>query len=86
LKAVLKEYEVDRAKTEVPKKSFITLQLIIDENGKVDSKTIKIWEPMRSLEVIDLVKQDSSLMTNWFPATYKGRPVKSEVNLPIRIK
>ncbi len=86
LKAILNEYEVDRAKTEVTKKSFITLQLIIDENGKVDSKTIKIWEPMRSLEIIDLVKQDSSIMTNWFPATYKGRPVKSEVNLPIRIK
>jgi hypothetical protein len=86
LRVILKEFEIDRAKTEVPKKSFITLQLIIDANGKVDLNTIKIWEPMKSLESIELVKQNSDLMTNWFPATYKGRPVKSEVNLSIRIK
>jgi len=86
LKAVLKEYEIDRAKTKVPKKSFITLQLIIDENGQVDLNTIKIWEPMKSLELIELVKKDSALMNNWYPAAYKGKPVKSEFNLPIRIK
>ena len=86
LETILKEYEIDRAKTEVPKKSFITLQLMIDKNGNVDLNRIKIREPMKSLEIIDLVKQDSTLMTNWLPATYEGRPVKSKVNLPIRIK
>lgn len=86
LKAILRVYEINSAKTKVPKKSFVTLQLIIDENGKVDLNTIKILEPMKSLEIIELVRQNTDLMTNWFPASYKGRPVKSAVNLPIRVK
>lgn len=86
LKAILEEYKIDRAKTELRKKSFITLHLIIDENGNVDQNAISIREPMKSLDIIEIVKQNADVMTSWFPAIYKGRPVKSEVNLPITIK
>ena len=45
-----------------------------------------IWEPMKSLEILNRLKKNKEFMTQWYPATYKGRPVKSELNLPLKLK
>ncbi|MFT6970009.1 MAG: hypothetical protein ACJAXX_000573 [Roseivirga sp.] len=86
LKALLKEFEIDRTESTEQLKSFVTLEIFIDENGHVDKESMAIWEPMRSLEILKRLKMNKALMTEWYPATYKGRPVKSELNLPLKFK
>ncbi len=86
LKALLKEFEIDRSESTEQLKSVVTLQILIDENGRVEKESMAIWEPMRSLEILSRLKKNKALMTEWYPATYKGRPVKSELNLPLKFK
>lgn len=86
LKALLKEFEIDRTESTEKVKGFITIQMLLDENGRVDKDNMTIREPMKSLKILHRLKTNKALMTEWYPATYKGRPVKSELNLPLKIK
>jgi hypothetical protein len=86
LKALLKEFEIDRSESTEQLKSSVTLQILIDEKGCVVNDRMAIWEPMQSLEILNRLKKNKVLMTEWYPATYKGRPVKSELNLPLKFK
>ncbi len=86
LKSMLKQFEVLRSETNVNKRAFVTLLMQVDEKGVVNPESMTILETMKSTILIDRLKQNINLMTNWYPATYKGRPVKSEINLPIPIK
>jgi len=86
LKALLKEFEIDRTESTEKVKGFITIQMLLDENGRVDKESMTIREPMKSLKILHRLKTNKALMTEWYPATYKGRPVKSELNLPLKFK
>lgn len=86
LKSMLKQFEVLRSETNVSKRVFVTLLMQVDERGIVNPETMTILETMKSTHLIDRLKQNINFMTNWYPATYKGRPVKSEMNIPIPIK
>jgi hypothetical protein len=86
LNQILSRYEIDRSKTEVENRKFITLIMMVDENGKVDPDSMEIGEKMKSNELLEALKRDSKITSNWQPAIHKGRNVKSEVYLPIKIK
>lgn len=86
LKSILKQLAVLRSETNVNKRVYVTLVMHVDEKGVVNPESMTILEPIKSTNLIDSLKQNINLITNWYPATYKGRPVKSEVNLPIPIK
>jgi len=86
LKALLKEFEIDRTESTEKVKGFITIQMLLDENGRVDKESMTIREPMKSLKILHRLKTNKALMTEWYPATYKGKPVKSELNLPLKFK
>lgn len=86
LKSMLKQFEVLRSETNVNKGSTLTLYMHVDEKGVVIPESMTMSESMKSTNLIDRLKQNINFMTNWYPATYKGRPLKSDVYLPIRIK
>jgi len=86
LKSLLKQFAVNRSETSVDKRAFVTLQMLVNEKGSVILESISISETMKSTNLLDNLKQNKDLITNWYPAIYRGRPVKSEVNLPIPIK
>lgn len=60
--------------------------MTVDEKGRVDPESMTIREPLKSINLLEELRKNQDLTTNWYPANYKGRPVKSEVNLPITIE
>ena len=62
------------------------LTMTVDEKGRVDPESMTIREPLKSISLLEELRKNQDLTTNWCLANYKGRPVKSEVNSPIRIK
>lgn len=83
---LLKQFEIERSETKEEKKKFVSLDMIIDENGKVIPESMVITEEMKSDELIHALKNCKPLLSNWEPAIFKDKPVKSIVNLPIKIK
>jgi hypothetical protein len=86
IEQILTRYEIDRSKTEVENQDFITLIMIVDENGEVNSERMLIREKMKSNELLEDLKRDSKITSNWQSAIHNGRNVKSKVYLTIRIK
>ena len=86
LNRILNRLQLERNQTNESTKSFVTLSFTVNDSGSVDTKSLKIREGIISNEVINKIKREKELWANWKPAVYKGRKVKSEVNLPIRIK
>ena len=83
---ILKQFEIERSETKEEKKVFVTLCMVVDENGKVNPESMTIIEDMNSDALIRSLKKCEPLLNNWRPAIYKDKPVKSWVNLPIMIK
>ena len=86
LKVLLQQFEIDRSETKEKRKAFITLKMVIDEYGQVDPATMTILEPMKSTDLIESLRMNQDLKTNWKPATHNGKPVKSKENVAIRIR
>ena len=79
--------EEKRSETNVESKRDKMVCMAIDENGKVVPESMTTFEDMKSDEQLILyVKKCEPLLNNWQPGIYKGKPVKSRVNLPIKIK
>jgi hypothetical protein len=83
---ILKQFEIERSKTIQEKKKFVSLEMVIDENGKVIPESMTIIEEMKSDELICTLKNCELLLFDWKPAIFKGKPVKSKVILQINIK
>ena len=83
--SILKQFEIERSKTKLEKLKHVLLEMIIDEEGKVIPESMTV-EDMKSDELIRNLQKCESLLSNWQPAIYKDKPVKSKVNLPIPIK
>jgi hypothetical protein len=86
LLALLKQMEVDRSQTKVKSKLFITLTMVINPDGSVDTEKMFILEPMLSDEYLIHLKNNKDLISNWKPAIINGNAVRSVVELPIWIK
>lgn len=86
LRVLLSNFEIDRSETELEKKVYVTLKILIDENGIVDSESMQILEPMKSDTLIGNLRKCEAFMSNWFPAQHNENKVKSRVNLIIFIK
>lgn len=86
LTQLLKQFEIERSETKEEKKKFISLDMVIDENGKVIPESMKISEEMKSDKLIRALKNCKPLLSNWDPAVFKDKPVKSKVNLLINIR
>jgi len=86
LKLLLEQFEIDRAETNEKKKTYVTLEMVIDENGQVDPSNMTILEPMKSARLIENLRMNQDLKTNWYPAIHNGKPVKSKDNVTIRIR
>lgn len=82
----LTQYEIDRSETEIEEMSHVTLYMVIDENGQVDPESMSIPDKMKSNILVERLRQDQKLLSNWNPAIYNGKRVKSDIYLPIRIK
>ncbi len=62
--------------------TITVVQFIIDENGKITSpKIVRSIHPDFDNACLNLVAK----MPNWLPALQRGRPVRTQMNLPIRI-
>lgn len=86
LKALLKQFEIDRSETNEKKKGYITLTMVIDEYGQVDPATMTILEPMKSTDLIENLRTNQDLRENWKPAIHNAKPVKSKESVAIRIR
>jgi hypothetical protein len=85
LKKLLGSFSVPRSQTNVENKGFVILFMTVNENGTVDTESLRIFDDMKSDELLMKLKGRTELLTGWQPAIYKGKPVKSQVNLTIRI-
>jgi len=85
LEKLLRKYSVQRTETNFLRKGFVLVTMIVNEDGTVDPNSLIIFDDMQSRRILNLLKQDESLMTNWIPAKYNGENVKSEVNVSIRV-
>lgn len=66
---------------------FTTLSFIVEADGHVNLDSIWIRDDgVISNEFLNEIKQLDILWNNWNPAVYKGKKVKSVVNLRIRLK
>lgn len=62
--------------------TITVVQFIIDENGKITSpKIVRSVHPDFDDACLKLIAK----MPNWLPALQRGRPVRTQMNLPIRI-
>lgn len=86
LKVLLEQFEIDRSETNEKKKTYVTLEMVVDENGQVDPANMTILEPMKSTKLIENLRMNQDLKTNWHPAIHNGKPVKSKENVTIRIR
>jgi hypothetical protein len=86
LSNLLNQFEVKRSETTEEKRSDVFFEMIIDENGKVIPESIIVKSMKSSDELIRRLRSCKSLMFNWQSAIYENKPVKSKINLPIRIK
>lgn len=63
--------------------TMTVVQFIIDENGKITSpKIVRSIHP----DIDDACLKLLAKMPNWLPALHLGRPVRTQMNLPIRIR
>ncbi|MEP0365606.1 MAG: hypothetical protein ABJN36_08990 [Cyclobacteriaceae bacterium] len=85
LNELLSKYKLERSETQLEKKVFVTVRLVIDELGNVDPNMIRVNDPMNSNKLLNFVRSNDQLLNNWQPAIYEGKPVKSEQNLMVRI-
>ena len=85
LDQIRKQFEIKRSETTLEKRVFVELWMVIDENGKVIPESM-ILEDMKSDELLRRIKNCKPLLSNWKPATYNNKPVKSNMNLIIRVK
>lgn len=86
LKSILQKLEIPRNETNLERKKFIVLSLIIKENGTVAQDSISIKEQIMSDDYIAKIKSFKSLMLDWNPGLVNKKPVKAEINLPVNIK
>ena len=82
---LLKQFEIKRSETTLEKRVFVSLGMVIDENGKVIPESMTL-EDMKSDELLREIKNCKPLLLNWKPAVYKDKPVKSIKYLEIWIK
>ncbi len=85
LTQLLQQFEIERSETTQETRKFVLLEMVIDENGGAIPESMVI-EEIKSGGLIRELKNCESLLSNWTPAIYKNKSVKSKVNLPIRIK
>lgn len=86
LKELMNQFEISRQETFLETKVFVTLKIVVDETGKVSPKSMEIRDPMKSNKLLKSLQSNKNLLNNWRPAIYKGMPVKSELNLIIKVK
>jgi hypothetical protein len=86
LRKILESYSVYRSETDEDSRRFLFLMMEVNEKGLVNIDNMSFFKPVKSNTLLNKIKKDSVLMANWYPAVYKGRSVKSKVNLPILIK
>jgi len=85
LDQILKQFEIKRSETTIETRKFVEVRMVIDVTGKVIPESMTL-EDMKSDELILKIKNCKPLLSNWKPAIYKDKPVKSKVNIPIKIK
>jgi hypothetical protein len=85
LKKLLNKYKVQRSETKLAHKVFISVSVIVDENGKVNPNSMTILDEMNSERILDRLKQDEQLLSSWIPGKRKGKAVKSRMNLTIMV-
>ena len=83
---ILKQFEVGRSETKHEKKVDVTFGMVIDENGKVNPNSMVMIDEIKSDDLINTLKKCKPLLSNWKPAIHKGKPVKSQMFLQIKIK
>ena len=81
---ILKQFEIDRSETYEDKRNFALLEMVVDEHGKVIPNSV-IINGLKSKKLIYEILNCETLLSNWDSAFYKGKPVKSKVNLRIQI-
>ena len=86
LQNILNRLKPDKSQVTNSTRPFVILSFIIDENGAVEPDQLKISGGIISKEAIQKIKMEKDLWTNWIPAEYKGRKVKSEINLPLQFQ
>jgi protein TonB len=63
--------------------TITVIQFIIDEDGKITSpKIVRSIHPDIDVACLKLLAK----MPNWLPAEQRGQPVRTQMNLPIRIR
>lgn len=63
--------------------TITVIQFIIDENGKINSpKIVRSIHPDIDEACLKLIAK----MPKWLPAEQRGQPVRTQMNLPIRVR
>jgi len=86
LKNTLAHIKIDRKEACGIKRSYVVVRMVIDEFGKADPNSIEFRDEVVIEGLLYNIRHHHSLLSNWRPAYYNGRPVKSEINLPVQIK
>lgn len=85
LKIELDKHSVKRSQTLIKGKKYLSLQMIVKENGEIDETKIQIDGITNSDFHIKNIVKDKSIMKNWTAAKYRNEYVKSFIQLPIII-
>lgn len=85
LKKLLSKYRVPRFETKLTHKVFISVNVIVDENGRINPDSMVILDDMNSDRILKLLKKDEVLLNDWIPGKRKGKAVKSRISLVVMV-
>lgn len=86
LEEILNGFELERSSTNVEKRNYVEFSMIVDESGRVNPESLTITDTMKTNELLEGLKSNQVLLSNWKPAVDRGEVVKSKVDLWVRIK
>jgi predicted esterase YcpF (UPF0227 family) len=66
--------------------NYINVSFVVDEKGKVDTKSIQIKNSSKEDKILEKVRNYDVLWNNWLPAKYNNSNVKSKLNINFRVK
>jgi hypothetical protein len=62
---------------------LIIVKLIVDEQGKVDPKSIRFERNEGDESILEKFRNSEPFLNDWKPAKFNGKPVKSAVYIPL---